>query len=89
MIERTDSIQIETIRETGAFTKLSLKWTDSCNYEVKMLETTFDLPDSIQYLRRTNAFKTEILSWTKDYYVFKSSREKSNFEMTDTLWVIK
>jgi hypothetical protein len=89
IIERKDSIQIETEKVTGFHTKLSIKWTDKCKYEVKMLETSFNFPDSIQNIRRTNAFKTEILNWTDDYYVFKSHRDNSSFTLTDTMWVIK
>jgi hypothetical protein len=89
LIERKDSIQIETETKTGNYSRLSVKWTGPCKYEVKMLETTFNYPDSIQNVRRTQAFKTEILSWTKDYYVFRSTRENTNFVLTDTLWVVR
>ena len=89
MIERKDSIQIETEPISGKFSKLSIKWTDSCTYEIKMLETTFNLPDSIQKIRRENAFRTHIISWTKDYYVFRSTRDKSDFVLTDTMWLVK
>lgn len=87
-INRKDSIQIETDKHTGYYSKLLVKWTDKCKYETTLLETTFPFPDSIQKRRRTVPSKTEIISWTKDYYIFKSHRENSPL-ITDTMWVDK
>ncbi len=88
-IKRNDSIQTETDEKTGNYSKLSVKWTDPCTYELKMIETTFPMSDSVQQIRKTNPFKTEILFFTKDYYIFKSQRFNSNYFMTDTMWVGK
>ena len=88
MIERRDSLQLETDKETGYYTKLSIKWTDDCTYEALMVETTFPFPDSIQQIRRTIPFKTQILKVTKDYYTFESQR--GNFPIiSDTMWIEK
>ncbi len=87
-ISRQDSIQIETDKRTGYYSKLSVRWTDKCKYEAILLETTFPFPDSIQNIRRAVPLRTEIIIWTKDYYVFKSHRENSPI-MTDTMWVEK
>ena len=85
-VDRQDSIQIET--KSGKYTKFSVKWTDDCTYEVKMIETTFNFPDSIQKIRREFPFITKIISWNKDYYIFKSSREKTDFVVIDTMWIV-
>ena len=87
-ITRQDSIQTETDKQTGYFSKLRIRWTDKCKYELLLLETTFPFPDSIQNIRKTIPLKTEIISCSKDYYVFKSQRGNS-LVMTDTLWVEK
>lgn len=88
-ISRTNSLQIETDPKSGKYSKLSIRWTDSCIYEVLVLQSTFRYSDTIEKIRRTIPMKTEILSGTKEYYVFKSTREKSNVVLTDTMWVIR
>lgn len=86
LIERKDSLQYETETISGKTSKLSVKWTGNCSYEMKMLETSFNLPDSIQRIRRTVPFNTEIISWTKEYYIFKSARGNAP-ALTDTMWI--
>jgi hypothetical protein len=88
-ITRNDSIQTEVEEGTGKFSKLSIKWTGNCNFELKLLETSFDFPDSIQNIRKTIPLKGEILSWTNEYYIFKARRENTNFSLTDTIWFTK
>ncbi len=88
LIERRDSIQTETEIKSGKYSKLSVKWTSNCVYEVKMLETSFSLPDSIQWIRRTVPFVTKIIGWADNYYVFKASRGNT-VAITDTVWLVK
>ena len=87
-INRKDSIQMETDNHAGYYSKLLVKWTDKCKYETTLLETTFPFSDSIQKIRKTIPLKTEIISCTNDYYVFKTHRGNSP-TMTDTMWVDK
>lgn len=87
-ISRQDSIQIETDNKTGYYSKLLVRWTENCKYEVILLETTFPFPDSIQEMRKTIPLKTEIINSTNEYNVFKSHRDNSPV-MTDTMWVEK
>jgi hypothetical protein len=89
LIHRNDSVQTEVDSKSGKTSKLSVKWTGECKYELRLLETTFDFPDSVQGIRKILPTKTEILSSTKDYYIFQTTRENSDFVMTDTLWVEK
>ncbi len=88
-INRNDSIQTEINQQTGDITKLAVHWTDRCKYELRLIESTVSFPDSIQILRKTIPVKNEIVGWTKDYYIFKAERDKSNFVLTDTLWLKK
>lgn len=88
-VVRNDSIQIETDKKTGIYSKLSVKWIDKCKYELKMLETTFPISDSIKKISMTIPLKNEIISFTNDYYVFKSQRDNSNSVLTDTMWIEK
>jgi hypothetical protein len=88
-ISRNDSIQTEINQRTGDVTKLAIRWTDNCKYELKLIESTAIFPDSIQNLRKSISVKNEIVSWTNDYYIFKAVREKSDLVLTDTLWLKK
>jgi hypothetical protein len=88
-IDRSDSVQVETDVNSGNYSKLSIKWTSPCTYELKLIESTLKFSDTIQQLRKTHSLKTEILSWTKDYYVFRSKMDKVDFVLTDTLWIEK
>jgi hypothetical protein len=87
-INRQDSIQMESDKKSGNYTKLRLHWTDKCKYETLVLESTYPFSDSVQNSRKTIPMKTEIIAWTKDYYVFSSHRGNSP-TMTDTMWVEK
>ena len=87
-INRQDTIQTELEDKTGYTTKLRVHWTDNCNYETSLIESTFPFPDSVQEIRRTMVLKTEIISTGSNYYVFKAHRDNSNF-ITDTMWVAK
>ena len=40
MIERDDKTQTEYNKETGDITKYKVVWTDDCNYELELVETT-------------------------------------------------
>ncbi len=87
-INRQDSIQMETDEQTDYYTKLRVRWTDKCKYEVIVLESTFPFPDSIQNSRKTIPLQAEIIAWAKDYYVYSAHR--GNFPtITDTMWVEK
>lgn len=89
LIHRNDSVQTEVDSKSGKASKLSIKWTGECKYELRLLETTFDFPDSVQRIRKMLPTQTEILSSTKDYYIFQTTRDNSDFVLTDTLWIEK
>lgn len=88
-ISRNDSIQTEINSRTGDISKLSVDWTGECNYELRLLESTADYPDSIMKIRKSMVFKNEIVGWTNDYYLFKSKQDNSDFILADTLWIKK
>lgn len=88
-ITRTDTIQMETDPKSGNYTKLSIHWTNNCTYETLVLESSNKFSEEIEKNRRTIPFKTEILDGTKDYYIFKSTRGKSNVIIIDTMWVVR
>ena len=86
-IDRNDSIQTETDELTGAVSKLAVRWTNDCHYELHFISSTRQLPDSIQQYRKARPLQTEIIQATDRYYLFTSFREKGGLALTDTMWV--
>lgn len=75
--------------KSGETSKLAIRWTGECDYELRLLETTFDFPDSMQEIRESLPVKTKILSSAEDYYIFQTTRDNSDLVLTDTLWIEK
>jgi len=88
-IVRDDSIQVETNLADNSVTKLAITWTDTCAYELRLLETTLTIADSMKNVGKTAPLRSEILSWTKQYYIFRTTSTASNKVLTDTMWVGK
>jgi hypothetical protein len=86
-MNRNDSIQTEINQQTGDISKFAIKWTDECKYELKLMESTINYPDSIQKMEKNTPLKIEIISSTGDYYIFKSKRDDMDFILIDTLWI--
>jgi hypothetical protein len=86
-ISRNDSIQTEINSRTGDISKFTVRWTSECSYELRLLESTANYPDSIMDMRKNMVLKNEIVSWTNDYYLFKSKPDNSDFILSDTLWI--
>jgi hypothetical protein len=86
-MNRNDSIQTEINQQTGDISRFAIKWTDECKYELKLMESTINYPDSIQKMEKNTPLKIEIISSTGDYYIFKSKRDDMDFILIDTLWI--
>ena len=89
LISRRTGIQTETDQQTGTVSRLAIKWTGPCTYELRLLESTDRFPPAVQAMRKKSPLRTEILSYTDTYYVFRSQRVGSDFVVTDTLWIKK
>ena len=88
-IVRDDSIQVETNLTDNSVTKLAITWTDTCAYELRLLETNLAIADSMKNVGKTAPLRSEILSWTKEYYIFRTTSTASKKVLTDTMWVSK
>jgi len=88
LIERNDSIQTETVVNTGQVAKLRIKWTSPCSYECLLLETWPAEDAETMSKRKTVQLQTNIISCSEDYYVFES-KKIDNKTFGDTIWVIE
>ena len=82
-------IQTEKNQQTGAISTFTLAWIGPCTYELHPLESTEPYSPAIQAMRKRSPLRTEILSYTNTYCIFKSQRAGSDFIITDTLWIKK
>ena len=86
-IDRNDSIQTETDELTGDVSRLAVRWTSDCHYELQLISSTKQLPDSLERYHRARPLQTEIIQANSRYYLFTSFREKGGLALTDTMWV--
>ena len=89
LISRRKGIQTEIDQQTGSVSKLAVKWTGPCTYELRLLESNEHFSPTVQAMRKKSPLRTEILSYTDTYYIFRAQRVGSDFVVTDTLWIKK
>ena len=89
LISRQHGVQIETDQQTGDVSKLVIKWTAPCAYELRLLSSTKHYSPAIETMRKNSALHVEILSYTDTYCIFRSQRESDDPAITDTLWIKK
>jgi len=87
LITRNDSIQTERYQQTGDVSRLAIRWTSPCSYDLRLLTSTLKFSPAVEASRRRDALHTEILSSTARYCVFRTRRDNVDFVMTDTLWI--
>jgi len=91
IVDRTDSVQIETDPKTGESFESKIKWISECNYQLFMNlkpKITSDSPDK----QITQAIiNIEIISVKSEFYVCKgiSIVNEKKFEVVDTLFFLK
>ena len=71
-IRRDDSIQTELDTRTGRRGKFSIKWTNPCKYELRLIESSSIDSDSLLQLMKRTPLHVEILTTGDDYYTFES-----------------
>ena len=86
IIERNDTIQVETNLTTGDVLKARIRWTSNCEYELFYISNS---KDSISTYIKTHALKNVILQSNEDYYIAKSTFEGLTITLIDTVRVVK
>lgn len=83
-ITRDDSIQYETSLSDGSVSKWRIKWLSDCTYELWFLpEAPISRRDSFFM---NSPVLTDILSTTREYYIFRCRRQATGFDATDTMF---
>jgi hypothetical protein len=87
LLDRNDTIQIETNLKDKKVTKWKVVWTNQCTYELWYLAIPpLSKQDSFFII---HPFVNKILVATKDYYVFESTLEANRYRVVDTIFVMK
>jgi hypothetical protein len=91
-ISRTDSFQYETNLETGGTRVFSVRWTDPCEFELRLLEKPTDSATLYQSAFRDSIEKipssVRFIETADSYYIFEI-RKKDFPRYIDTMWVNK
>lgn len=85
IINRNDSLQIETNLTTGNITKAHIKWISNCQYDLIYISSS----DSFNSYVKSHILKTVIIQSKKDYYIAKSSMEGIDLTLVDTIRILK
>jgi hypothetical protein len=89
VIERNDSIQVESTPATGAAVTFRIKWMNSCEYELAYISQDVSTADSFSNQMKTKVLRTKIRSTAKDYYIFESTIDGMGASIIDTLRVFR
>jgi hypothetical protein len=89
LIERNDTIQVETNTGTGEGSKHRIEWLNDCEYRLVTMTNNRVLKDGTDSFFATIPINVAIISTGKDYYVFKTRIDSASkhVEYTDTIRV--
>jgi hypothetical protein len=86
-IIRNDTIQTEINHQTGDTSKLRIKWTGDCSYELRFLVGTAETDGLLLLLKKSMVLSNVIQGGTERYYLFESKNNLSTMVLKDTIWV--
>src|SRR5687768_2925526 len=84
LLDRNDSVQVETNTRTGNVVISKINWINSCEYEVLFQSQSITAYDSSLDFMRNRPIKARIIATGKDYYIFESRIDSFDFRYTDT-----
>ena len=90
IVERRDSIQLETNVINGRYIKSKIEWKSPCEYEIFQRATNKSAEDITDSFFAINPIRVNIIAGYKDYYVFTARIDSANkhVEFTDTMRVL-
>lgn len=89
MIDRSDSIQIETDLKTGFITKAKIKWISDCEFEMHYVSSQDTTLEKFSSMLGNIPIMNRILKIGDDYYIFHQEVKGSKMRVMDTMWVKK
>ncbi len=89
IIDRSDSVQVETNSKTGNKMTAKITWLTPCEYQLTEFTNSDPELNSVSPSYRKEPLLTKILSSSRDYCVFESSKKGIEMKYMDTLWVYR
>jgi len=87
MIDRSDSIQVETDLKTGFITRSKIKWLSDCEFEMHYVSSQDTTLDKFSPMLEDIPIMVKILKIGDDHYVFEQEIEGATMKITDTMWI--
>src|SRR4030095_7555527 len=88
LIDRSDSIQIETSGRTGETVRAKITWTSPCEYELLYQSQIKTASNTINKFLQSQPVKVKIIKSGDGFYIFESRTEGVNLVYTDTMRVV-
>jgi hypothetical protein len=91
IIERNDSLQIETDVKSNIELKSKIVWKDACEYEILAMSDNKTNINGIDSFFSITPIRVKIIDTGKDFYVFKARVDSINkyLEYSDTIHILK
>jgi len=91
LIERNDSMHIETDNNTGITMKLRVQWFEPCVYELQFLSYVMSGKNTTGGTEKPKfpPIRSRIIETAENYYISLSMMEGEKNESRDTIWKIE
>jgi hypothetical protein len=91
IIDRKDTLQIETDEKTSVVLKSKIVWKNACEYEIIAISDNKAYHDGIDSFFSITPIKVTIIGVGNDFYVFKARVDSLNkyMEYSDTIRILK
>jgi hypothetical protein len=91
IIERNDTLQVETDSQTGVIIRSKIFWKTPCEYQITAISNNKTLQDGVDSFFSITPITVTIIDQGKDFYVFNAKVDTINkhVEYSDTVRVFK
>ncbi|SFQ55798.1 hypothetical protein SAMN05444277_1291 [Parafilimonas terrae] len=89
IIDRLDSIQIETNEQTGHVFKSKIRWINDCEYQLTDFFEKLDSTDSFKPWLPGKVVATKLIGATSKYCIYESKMSDVSMTLRDTLWILE
>ncbi len=91
IINRNDTLQVETDTKTGIVIKSKIFWKNPCEYQITAISNNKASQDYVDSFFSITPINVTIIDQGKDFYIFKAKVDSINkhLEYSDTVRILK
>jgi len=89
IVDRNDTIQIETNQITGHIFKARIKWISDCEYELSNIEESTNFSDTLKPVWQNKIIRTKIVKVENGYCIYETHVDGVSMIMIDSLRIFK